>query len=196
MAKLGQLVHTRTKVPAALSELRIQVGATSLIRLFTDDAYQVSLHYGETPALKGYFHCLQVDCPYCRAGKKLSNFFLLPAFSIESGTVQVLRLPESTEPYSLTSQILNALDDPHSESKVQVIRRLDTFRYSVEIRDISANKKVGIEQISLFTDAAESGQLKLDTLFSRPSKEDMLADESVRLHLSILTDNPQNLSGV
>ena len=184
MAKLGDLIKQKTTT-GALGEFKIPEGADVIGRVFTDDVANISLHYGETEALRGYFQCLGEGCPFCLAGRKASPFFLLPVYNVAADSIQILRLAESTDPHALLPQVLSVLDDPKLEEKFQVFHRLDKYRYNIESRTAVDRRHIGAAHISVFTDAAESGKIDLTAIFPRPSREDMLAVDAIRLHLEL-----------
>jgi hypothetical protein len=185
MAKLSDLIKQKTTT-GALGEFKIPEGTDVIGRVFTDDVVNVSLHYGESETLRGYFQCLGEGCPFCLAGRKVSAFFLLPIYSVAADSIQILRLSESIDPLALLPQILAVLEDPRVEDKFQVFHRLDKYHYSVESRTATDRRHLGASQINAFIEAVESGKIDLTNIFPRPSREDMLSVEAIRLHLELI----------
>lgn len=143
----------------------------AMVLLFARDVEEAYLHYEPDESARGYLVCPGKGCPYCDLGSAPGRVALLPIYNIESGTVEVLRIPTRAEPGSLGALLTPFTRDPEIANKVLLISRSGS-RYRVEAKPLSENADRGVEAIRTFLEARKAG-LSLKSAFLQPTADEM-----------------------
>ena len=188
MAKLKDLVitsrsdsdSTESHSSVSIEELRISKGASEIVRIFTDDAEQISTHYRETEAYRGYVKCLGGDdCPLCLAGLPPCPKIVLFVYSVKQNAVMSLTFSPNTDPHALCPQLLDIIDSSGENSVFVKINRINMYRWSVDIVKPS-NSAIGTDIISRFTAKFPSTEQAVASVFKSMTAEEMKADDDIR----------------
>jgi hypothetical protein len=191
MAKLTDLLKAPEQLTGApLPELFIKQGESELVKLFTEDVEIADLHYETHEVLRGSFHCLGVDCPYCTARKPAAKYYLIPVYSVGSDAIAVLKVPATEGPYKLLSQIRRFFDDPSIASKIIEIRRDNSYNYFVDAMERKEHESLGATRIAAFVKARDAKLVDLGATWRRPTAEDMRAVPNISLKLAVLEGTP------
>jgi hypothetical protein len=141
--------------PEMLELVRLSKTPT-LVQLFTADGAKVRLHYEEDETVRSYLPCPGDGCPLCYLGRAAEENFLLPAVSIKTGQVGVLRISLTRSPWSLAAGITPHLDSPDIADKVFEITR-DGNRYRVQALPLGEDADRNERAIKGYLAACENG---------------------------------------
>lgn len=171
--------------PLVLKTVAIR-GEPVMLRLFTDEYEDVSLHYENDDAVRGYLVCPGRGCPLCHLGNAPQLSHLFAVYNFETRAVEVLRVPASLGPGSLFSQLRPLFMDPGVADKLVTIAGAKGV-YAVRSRELAATVDRGTAAITAYVDAAKAG-LKLRSAFAVMTAKDLACVARIRVKLEALGD--------
>jgi hypothetical protein len=164
--------------PKVLDKMRLGPNETA-IALITKKYSPCPVHYVEE--LNTYVQCNKEEaesCLLCRIGRKKVTKLLLPAYSFQSGQIEVLAVTRSSRPYDLKPLLDNILT---SEKRVVVFISLDQYRYQVSTSKLKKRDRRIISSIvKEFLTSWEDGEIDLTTVFQTIDNESLAALPGVK----------------
>jgi hypothetical protein len=170
----------------------IRLGADELpVIPFTTDVSSTKIHYCNEDEIRGYVQCNEPDCILCLIGRKQDERFLLPVYLPTQGTVGVLPISPSLQPFALLPQMLEVLQK--EEQQVIFIRREGMTKFHVTTSPLTEGADTGETHIKAFLEKMESVTVDLTAVFNRLSNKQLAAVPSIAENLRLKGINPDDL---
>lgn len=190
--KLTELLKSEAQISTEpLSELSIKEKQTELIKLFTDEATPLNLHYENTEAsMRGFFLCLDAGCPYCEAGEKSTKYLFLPVVSVTQNKIAVLRMSTQRGPHNLLPLLGKFLTDPDIAEIILSVQKTDQFHFAVEARKKPEYAEYGADLVADFLKKHQEGQIDIKSIVTTYSSEELRQVPRIRVKLNFEKDRP------
>ncbi len=187
MANLFDLIQSSDEGPTTqLHELKLNENPSMVLFFTIEHTEDVPLHFQDDKEVDGYVPCPGEECPNCEIGDKSQAFLLLPAYSLDSRRVSVLKVSRRRGPGTLLGQLLPHLGGDDTTKKFFVLRRSGrSSTFEVSVRPLPQEADHGEDAIAAFLAAHKEG-LKLSSAFPQYTAEELRRLPKVANRLRLL----------
>lgn len=180
---------------ASLASIYFRDGDSKLLRMFTRDLAQVSLHYRnyeETGTGRPYL-CLGDDkCATCLGGRRPTKTFLAPAVYVPTRTLGILNFSEASGPDSLRrliGQLLRLPDYAQKIFELSLHRRKYSFKIIRNVTEEEDGEAFGLDIVRDLMDRGGVTAEEMAGTIDRITNAEML-DESPSLRGELALRHP------